>query len=218
LRLHAPVTGALLWGTYGSFRSTPALGFYASSAAISSAVAGATFFSVRECVVSPLLISTAPSKQYVRRQLELSGSDGDVSNAPLTYGDMRLHKVPDTVISGTFTGGVLSAWKLGPRRAFPGAITAGLVCGLLHLSMNEVKIQRVKYVSRQQQSLATQPEVVEVPKEPWPQRMLSALGFEKVTDEQYLQKLIKQRDAQLARIEELEREAQNGLTADSTPP
>jgi hypothetical protein len=84
--------------------------------------------------------------------------------------------------------------------------------------MNEIKIQRVKYVSRRQQSLAAQPEVVEEPKEPWPQRMLGALGFEKVTDEQYLQKMIRQRDVHLARIEELEREAQNESTADSTSP
>jgi hypothetical protein len=66
---------------------------------------------VREYVVSPLLISTVPTKQYTRRKRELSQEGVNSSGAALTFADMRLHKVPDTIIAGAFTGGVLSAWR-----------------------------------------------------------------------------------------------------------
>jgi len=157
-------------------------------------------------VVSPLLVSSVSTKQYTRRKRELSHADLDAYVPALTFSDMRLHKVPDTVASGAFTGGIFSAWKLGKRRSFSGAITAGLVCGVLQLVKNECQVQRIKFVSRRQDenSLQSAPPIEQTM--PWPERLLSTLGFQKISDDEYLQRMIKQRDVHLARITELEHE------------
>lgn len=105
---------------------------------------------------------------------------------------------------------------MGKHRAVPGAVTAGLICGLLHLAKNEFKVQRVKYVSR----TASQPVVILEPKVPWPERILEAIGFERITDEQYLSKMVKQREVHLSRIKELELEIEEERSkpmTDSTP-
>ena len=78
---------------------------------------------------------------------------------------MRLHKIPDSAVSGALTGGVLNAWKRtlrslsvwhtitefasgGPAGVAPGATTASLICILLQVAYNELGIWRIKYVSR----------------------------------------------------------------------
>jgi len=158
-------------------------------------------------VVSPLLISTVPTKQYTRRKRELSQEGVNSSGAALTFADMRLHKVPDTIIAGAFTGGVLSAWRFGKRKALPGAVTAGLVCGVLHWMKNEFGVRRIQYVARvQEHRPLQQPDIASESTISWPERFLSLLGFERLSDDDYLQKMVKRRDASLVRIKELERE------------
>ena len=95
---------------------------------------------------------------------------------------------------------------VGKRRGVSGAITAGLVCGVLHLVKNEYQVQRIKYVARQQGRTSLQPAVSVDPTVSWPERLLGMLGFQKVSDDAYMQQMIKQRDIHLVRIKELEYE------------
>ena len=105
----------------------------------------------------------------------------------------------------------------------PGVVTAGLVCTMLQFAYNELGIARIKYVSRKLQppppppAPSTSSSVVPQPALPAPQvddepklslseRVFTALGWHKVSDEQYLERLKLKRGMYLHRIAELERE------------
>lgn len=72
----------------------------------------------REYIISPALLSTVSSGQFLRRRHELEAKDSESKGKQtiyvrekLSFSDMRLYKLPDTAISGAFTGAVLNAWK-----------------------------------------------------------------------------------------------------------
>jgi len=126
--------------------------------------------------------------------------------------------VLDSAVSGTVAGGLLRALKSGPRAAVPGAITVGTICTLLQLGYNEVGIQRLKFISRGQNSEAVSRSTVmpqakidaeasedtaEQPS-PWKEKVLSIMGVRKVSEEEYLERLKVQRKHHLIRIQQLE--------------
>ena len=113
------------------------IGVMALASAIRGSVTGATFFSassaivyssflaneddctmigIREFVVSPLLVSTLETPQYVRRRQEIEGV-GRVGSSDtqhphrLSWSEMRMHKLLDSTISGALTGGILYSWQ-----------------------------------------------------------------------------------------------------------
>lgn len=103
----------------------------------------------------------------------------------------------------------------------PGVTTASIVCTLLQLAYNEVDIARVKYVSRMLKEAQTSPDVRPavsrplsppnppsvdevVPRKPIMERILTALGWHPVSNEEYVEKLKYKRDACLRRIAQLE--------------
>ena len=105
----------------------------------------------------------------------------------------------------------------------PGVVTAGLVCTMLQFAYNELGIARIKYVSRKLQppppppapstssSVVPQPalpapQVDDEPKPSLSERVFTALGWHKVSDEQYLERLKLKRGMYLHRIAELEKE------------
>lgn len=163
---------------------------------------------------------------------------------------MRLHKVPDTSISGAITGGVLNAWKRKPFIGFvssvsdpppggrpgivPGIVTGSILCTMLQFAYNEFGIARVKYVSQTLGSDSTQATGPSLPQETSPsipsvslpppelvqtesvsERIFSWFGLHKVADEEYLERLTKQRDAHLRRIAELEKELEQESSSSS---
>lgn len=67
----------------------------------------------REYIASPVLLHALANTEYSRRIRELQASRraGGRSGEKLTWWDMRMNKVPDTAISGAFTGAILNAWK-----------------------------------------------------------------------------------------------------------
>ncbi|PCH37861.1 hypothetical protein WOLCODRAFT_95998 [Wolfiporia cocos MD-104 SS10] len=190
------------------------------SSAINGGVVGAVFFSFREYIASPALLSALSDTSYPRRIRELKASREMArrSGDKLTYWDMRLFKIPDTLVSGAFTGGVLNVYKRGPAGLVPGATTAGLVCTFLQLAFNEFDIARVKYVSRRLQepresgftpAISENTAQVQDPEErpkSFLERMLIKLGGQQVSDEEYLDRLKYKRDHLLQRIAELEKE------------
>ncbi|KAH9952116.1 hypothetical protein B0H21DRAFT_14850 [Amylocystis lapponica] len=222
------VTG-IFAGIHGIFKGTgPAgqIGPLAASAGINGGIAGATFFSFREYVVSPVLFSALSETHYARRIRDLQAQRrvGRPSGEKLTWWDMRMSKVPDTAISGALTGGLLNAWKRGRPGIVPGVTTATLVCTFLQLAYNELGITRIKYISRILQSSQTSPSgatgqdntstsmapprtrIDSEPPRPRMERILTFLGLHQIPDEEYLAMMQKKRDGYLRRIAELEKE------------
>lgn len=191
----------------------------AGAAAINSGVTAVTFFSIREFVISPLLVYTLSWPQYARRKLEL-GIEYSSDNALLPAGhaswwDLRTHKALDTGVSGVLAGGLLRGWKSGRRVILPGALTAGAVCTVLQLAYNELSVLRLKYVSRHKKDsfsidrhLPPPPPVAFVPQKPILERILITFGMQPISDQEYLTKLKHTRDIHLKRIKELEQQAE----------
>ncbi|RDB22273.1 hypothetical protein Hypma_010602 [Hypsizygus marmoreus] len=209
---------AFISGLYGISTRNPRYGFIAAAAAINSGVTAVTFFGIREYLISPLLVSTLPWPQYVRRRRELGINDAsdDSSSAlgPPTWSDLRQHKTLDTGISGVLAGGALRGWKSGPRAIVPGALTIGAVCTLLQLAYNEIGITRLRYVSGLNGTLSV-PKSSSPPSKSLSQRFLGLLGLQAVTDEEYLAKMKTTRDSHVKRIAELERQIQQEQVKDS---
>ncbi|KZT26382.1 hypothetical protein NEOLEDRAFT_1132430, partial [Neolentinus lepideus HHB14362 ss-1] len=224
---------ATLTGLYGAFKGLSQPGLLAGTAAFNSGVAGAVFFSVREYVVSPLLLSSITSEQYERRRREIearhlekeTGKSVSPAREHLSWSEMRVHKLLDTTVSGAFTGGLLNAWKRGRGGILPGTVTGSIVCALLQVGYNELSVQRLKYVSRRLKqsqdasknspvlvaqetkvpsSLPDSDESDSEPKKTVADRIISLFGLSKVPDDQYLEKLRQERDAYVRRIHRLE--------------
>ena len=87
-------------------------------------------------------------------------------------------------------------------------------CAVGQLLYNELGVQRVKFVSRTSPATSPRPspsvsEITEpVHKEPLFDRIIHAIGFKKVPDEEYLAKMKEERATHLQRIAELEAELQ----------
>ncbi|RPD66419.1 hypothetical protein L226DRAFT_566853 [Lentinus tigrinus ALCF2SS1-7] len=186
----------------GSRHPTP----LALSAAVNGGVAGTLFFGLREVLVSPLL-------QSFNHSTPNQGTSSTPS--PQSWSQMRTHKLPDSALSGAFTGGILNAWQYGRARIWAGARTAAIICTVLQLGYNELGVTRVKFVSRKIKESQSQPDAVSVPDAiPVPDaprlsifdRLMGIVGFRKLTDEEYLEALKKQRDEALVRIAAIEQE------------
>ena len=142
----ALATGTIA-GAYGLFKGYNQVGPMITAAGINGGIAGATFFSesspptqpnptesltlirrtgFREYLASPLLLSALADTHYSRRIRELRERRREGGGQPgerLTWWDVRMNKVPDTAVSGAFTGGVLNAWK----RTSPPCYSVGAV-------------------------------------------------------------------------------------------
>ncbi|KAL5511181.1 hypothetical protein ACEPAH_4396 [Sanghuangporus vaninii] len=174
-----------------------------ASAALNSGLVAFAFFSLREHVISPVLAGTRSSISQT----------GDVDR-PLTWSTMRMHHLEDSALTGALLGGVFNAWKRGSRGVLPGAFTASLACTTLQLLVNELDVQRVRYVSHSDRS-STSASVLsasesqnatstDANQRSFGERVLAFLGITKVDDTEYLRRLKAKRDKHLARIRELE--------------
>lgn len=103
----------------------------------------------------------------------------------------------------------------------PGAMTGGILCSLLQLAFNELRVWRVRYVFRERgdqsvdalptfASQASSPKTrsaeSEADKQPAWERFLFLVGMHKMTEEEHIKTLQDQRDAVLRRIAMLEEE------------
>ncbi|KAL5489847.1 hypothetical protein ACEPAI_4679 [Sanghuangporus weigelae] len=180
-----------------------------ASTALNSGLVAFAFFSLREHIISPVLADTRSS----------ANQTGDVDRS-LTWSTMRMHHLEDSALTGALLGGAFNAWKRGPRGVLPGAFTASLACTALQLLVNELDVQRVRYVSRSSRSgsSSTFAPVLSVSeaqnaqnatssdanRSSFGDRVLAFLGITKVDGIEYLRRLKAKRDAHLARIRELE--------------
>jgi hypothetical protein len=151
-----------------------------------------------------------------------------VQSEPITWSTLRTRDMPETAISGSLMGGIHASINCmqslvyfllcfdcelsidGVRRgAFTGSLGGAILCSAIQLSLNEVEVQRVKYLLRRQKRLQdSQMQSPALPKtqEPFMTRLLGWLGGTEVNREQYLEKLKKERDMVLAEIQRLEKE------------
>ncbi|KAF8559632.1 hypothetical protein OG21DRAFT_468915 [Imleria badia] len=217
-------------GLYGGFTHGAPSKFLLYSA-VNSGIVATTFFSIREYVVSPIMVLTLPGRQYQLRRQRLFHSVGTEEPTSLSWADIRASRLLDSGISGGLTGGILNTWKRGRRGLAPGLTTGALMCTLLQWGFNEFNIFRIRHVSANSAtpsqgtshgstdsgesssaelstSAAMQPSSVESPISHSPvDRLLSMFG-QRVSDEKYLEKLKMERDSHLRRIAELEEKKQ----------
>ncbi|TDL24849.1 hypothetical protein BD410DRAFT_785569 [Rickenella mellea] len=197
----------------------------ASSAALNSGIIGFVFFSVREYLVTPCLQSAQNHDRST------------YSQRPLSWSDMRTHKLVDTACTASIVGGALNAWKRGVVGVPSGMFTATLLCTFLQFVVNEASISRVKFVSRRStvqpnppsnpsSTLSASdvplnipsstdfdetppPTLPQQPRMTFGQRLASLLGVKPVSDEEYLEKLKRERQMHQRRIDELERDSKD---------
>ncbi|KAH7912151.1 hypothetical protein BJ138DRAFT_1084220 [Hygrophoropsis aurantiaca] len=182
--------------------------------AMNSGIVAATFFSIREYMVSPILTLTHPGKQYQARRRKLGVKSSDIDESPLTWSDFRTAKLLDSSVSGALAGGILNTFKRGRPGLVPGTTTGAVLCTILQWTFNELDILRIKYASRNSPSIGApvraSEEQSQEPIIPPVQetksimdRILSKFAH-KMTDEEYLKRMKAQREAHLRRIAELE--------------
>ncbi|KAI0086200.1 hypothetical protein BDY19DRAFT_961833 [Irpex rosettiformis] len=181
---------------------------------------GAIFFGVREFAVSPMLVTTLETPQYKRRRLEIEGNVGSHPFGRLTWSEMRMTNLLDSSISGALTGGIIHSYNRGPAYFLSGASRVGVICAALQLGFNELRVQRVKFASRNAEKTrypaSPEPKPME-PKKSLFERFLRVLGGRTLSDEEYLEILKRKREGALRRIAELEEERSKASEQDSPP-
>ncbi|KAI0664643.1 hypothetical protein C8Q70DRAFT_938621 [Cubamyces menziesii] len=195
----------------------------ALSAAANGGIAGTIFFGIREALVSPLIRHAWHAGGH--SQDPSSSSPGDATTPP-SWSHLRMRGMLDTTLSGALTGAIINKWRRG--NVLAGARTAGLLCALVQLGYNELGVMRIKYVSRKLQEAQRPADVVaptpvpvpteaaDKPKVSFVDRLMGIIGFRKLSDEEYLKVLKKQRDEALERIAVLERERSEREEAEGT--
>ncbi|KAJ3868331.1 hypothetical protein EV359DRAFT_32410, partial [Lentinula novae-zelandiae] len=166
-------------------------------AGVNGGISGATFFSIRELAVSPLLVATLPYE---------SGREEGTVFENSRWSEIRTDRLSESAISGFFTGGILRGVTRNLRAVSSGAISAGVICTLLQYMYNESRIIRLKYLVHQRENSATSSRDNRASNSsiPWTERLLGIIGIKAVSDEEHLISLKQQRDAHLKRIAELE--------------
>ncbi|KAJ3918088.1 hypothetical protein F5877DRAFT_43263 [Lentinula edodes] len=189
-------TSAFGTGIHGILTAQSNTGLRVFSAGVNGGISGATFFSIRELAVNPLLVATLP---YGRKE-------GIVSENSRWSG-IRTDRLLESAISGFFTGGILRGVTRNLRAVSSGAISAGVICTLLQYMYNESRIIRLKYLVHQRENSATSSRDQRASNSslPWTERLLGIIGIKAVSDEEHLISLKQQRDAHLKRIAELEK-------------
>ncbi|KAJ3736088.1 hypothetical protein DFJ43DRAFT_1150383 [Lentinula guzmanii] len=191
-------------GIHGILTAQSNISLRVFSAGINGGISGATFFSIREFAVSPLLVATLHFAQYERRRKESDTLEN------LKWAEIRTDRLLDSAVSGSLTGGILRGMTRNLRGVSSGAISAGLICTLLQYMYNESRIIRLEYLVHQREPYATSsPRNITsnetgTPSRPWTERLLQTIGIRAVSDEEHLIMLKEQRNAHLKRIAEIE--------------
>ncbi|KAJ7174016.1 hypothetical protein C8R43DRAFT_634420 [Mycena crocata] len=177
----------------------------AFASAVNSAVTAATFFTIREYIVSPTIRVAVDSSRQRRPNVE-----GDAG--PLSWSSLRKEKLVDSGVSGAATGGMLRGMMAGRGTVAPAALTAGMACIILQAAYNEVRVQRIKYVGKISRPPKSNPVPTEAPsKQPLSSRILGFFGLKVITDEELLTRLKREREGHLKKIQELEREIEEDI-------
>ncbi|KAF8688485.1 Molybdopterin binding protein, partial [Rhizoctonia solani] len=156
IRHNRACTGALSGAVYALFKSqSPALmGF---SAGINTKPTLPPPLSrvpaLREYVVSPALVLSLDTSQYAQRRARLGITSKQFNDLKYAHEHqdelamIRRDRLLDTGVAGAIAGGGLNFWRRGARAIVPGVLTAGLACTLVQVAVNELAVQRIRYVA-----------------------------------------------------------------------
>ncbi|VDB82905.1 unnamed protein product [Peniophora sp. CBMAI 1063] len=204
------VAGACLTASYALLRGrgTRVARMYAIDSSVNCAIAGATFFSLKNYWVEPVLAKFQESSPSQLTSAEFGGDE------PASWWALRSRGLPEVALSGALTGG-LFGWRRYTlaRGTLPGALVGAAFCSLAQISLNEVGVQRLKYISRERNRASGPPSEPALapskPKRPLLMRFMNWLGVKQVTPEEYLEKLRAERDLVWEEILLLEEEERN---------
>lgn len=108
--------GAATGGTLGVIRNQSPV-VLSVNMGINLTVASLAFYSTREYIVSPLLLSSGATASHVRRMATLSekqrGKLPEEAAGPGSYGQIRTERVLDSGLAGALSAGVLSGMFRG---------------------------------------------------------------------------------------------------------
>ncbi|EAU88878.1 hypothetical protein CC1G_12649 [Coprinopsis cinerea okayama7 len=187
----------------------------AGFAGVNAGMTAATFFGLREFIVSPLLVHNAPWRQYaVRRKERGIPKPGDsVTLEESSVADIRSNKLLDTGISGAVTGGLMRGWKSGRKAIIPGALLASTIALGIQYGFNYAAASRIKNLAEERTApppAPPTPEQLAEEKLSWHvrlgNRIVRAFGVEPISDEEFLRRLRTARNKYELRIKELEKE------------
>ncbi|KAF7304952.1 N2227 domain-containing protein [Mycena kentingensis (nom. inval.)] len=102
-------------------------------------------------------------------------------------------------VSGLATGGLIRGVTAGRRTIIPAALMTGVACVALQAAYNELRVQRIKYIGKR----AAGPPIDD-DKPPLADRILGALGVRPLSNEDVIEKLKRERERYLQKIERLE--------------
>ncbi|KAF9014100.1 hypothetical protein BDQ17DRAFT_442287 [Cyathus striatus] len=117
----ASAASAFVTGLYGIVKGQPMYPWLAIAAAANTGITAGTFFGLREYIVAPLLVQTAPGVQYARRRRKLGLEPETEELPPLSRSELRTEKLLDSGLSGLTTGSLLQV--LRSMYLIPGLIT-----------------------------------------------------------------------------------------------
>src|SRR6266852_1145126 len=109
----------------------------------------------------------------------------------------------------------------GTRGTFAGMVFGSVFCTLGQVLYNEMGVQRLKFISRRY-AIPSQPPTPStisglaepsVPKKPLLDRMIHAIGINRLSDEEYLAQMREKRTACLRRIEKLEAQLKEDMSS-----
>ena len=92
----------------------------------------------------------------------------------------------------------------------PGAVTGGLICTLAQFVWNELEVTRVRFVSRSKRQTLSELDRPPERQKTFSEKLMDGLGLvipiKKLSDEEYLQKLLKEREEVERRLEAVQEE------------
>ncbi|WWC70683.1 uncharacterized protein I206_104634 [Kwoniella pini CBS 10737] len=147
--------GAITGASIGVFQSKNPFAL-SINMTINLSIAGLTFFSIREYIVSPLLLSIEITPSHTKRlkALKLENlSDVQIGKLPESdlenLSEVRWNRLLDSSIAGGLTGGILSAAFRGKATFLKAGITSSLITSIIQLSINQIRIIRLKTLAKQ---------------------------------------------------------------------
>jgi len=188
---------AFITGLHGIFTNKPDFRTRAGTSALSAGFTAANFFTLREYVFSPLLASA-----FLQTVPTTTAAPDEI--APLSWREIRTRKLIDSGMSGAVTGGLLRGLRSGAKAILPGSMTAGVICMFLQWTYNELDIVRIKMLAKPASTATAIPQ--ENSRPGLVSTLLTGMGLQQLSREEYLEKLKATREEHLRRIEELERQ------------
>lgn len=146
----ATAVGFMSGGAYGFIARGMNPIVTAASMGLNFGIVSLGFFSIRELIVSPLLVKNLDWEEYVRRRHAFATDEPSSSSRPVpTLSKMRTEGLLDTALAGACVGVVLNSARRGARGIIPGAITVSSAFSGLQYVANSLHIARLQYLTAQ---------------------------------------------------------------------